>query len=163
MTEPLDSDKLDRRLWRQFSSQAQEPQTPQIDPNDLAAYLDGSADPQQVELIESRLAADADFLAEVKDLRRISQLDAPCIPASVLARARSLAHPRLWPTRIRWAATAAAVLLACVAGYKTGAATGQSRLNAHDASSMQISLDFNELMSDSAMGIILPTNGSNGR
>lgn len=157
MTEPLDSDKLDGRLWRQFSSQAQKPQAPQIDPNDLAAYLDASADPEQVELVEARLADDPDFLAEVTDLRRISQLEALRVPASVLTRARSLGHRRLWPMRIRWAAAAATILLACLIGYSAAGASQR----AHDYT--QVAAQMSDLLSDPSFGIILPFNGSDGR
>ena len=159
MTEPLDSDKLDRRLWRQYAGQARNPQPPQIDPNTLAAYLDGSADPQQVELVESRLAADPDFLTQLTELRQLSDVPEPSVPASVLTRARSLAHPRLWPTRLRWVAAAAAILVACLGGYSIGSGTVSHR-RADAVLSSESALDIDELISEPAFGFIVPLNGN---
>ena len=163
MSSPVDSDKQDKRLWRRFAGQADKPDPPEIDPNTLAAYLEAFADPEQIELVEARLASDPLFLQELMDLRRISDLPPASPAASVLSRARSLGHRRIWPTRVRWAGAAAGVLLACLLGYSIGSTTAQSHRYALAAGSMQASFQLDDLISEPALGIILPLNGDNGR
>ena len=163
MSGPLDSDNLDRSLWRQFAAQAQTPQAPPVDANTLAAYLDGSAEPGDVQLVESRMACDPAFLEEVLALRQMADLEPTLATASVLNRAKALAHRHPWWPRMQWAAAAAAVLLACFAGYRVGNTTQLGRRDAQMFASLQISLEIDELISDPAIGIILPVNGHNGR
>ena len=163
MTVPLDSDNQDRHLWRLYFRRAAGLQTPEIDPNTLAAYLDGSADAEQIELVDTRLASDPLFLQELMDLRRVAVLDTNSASASVLHRAMSLGRLRIWPARVRWAGAAAGVLLACLIGYSAGSTTGQSQRHALAAGSVQASFQLDDLISEPAFGIILPLNGENGR
>ena len=161
MSGPLKSDNQDRSLWAQYTARARSdsPAPPPLDPNLLAAYLDGSAEPRDVELVEARMAADPALLDEVMALRQIADLESTPAPRAVLNRAKALAHRHTWLPRMRWAAAAAALLLACLMGYSTG----QGYRNARVSGSMQASLEFDQLISEPAMGIILPLNGSNGR
>ena len=162
MSGPLDSDNQDRSLWRQYAARAQTPQAPPVDANTLAAYLDGSAEPEDIQLVETRMASDPGFVEEVLALRQIADLEPPLATASVLNRAKALTLRHTWWTRMQWAAAAAAVLLACFAGYRVGSTTQLGHRDAQMFASLQISLEIDELISEPAVGIILPLNGHNG-
>ena len=165
MNGPLDSDNQDRSLWRQYASRAQNPQAPQVDANALAAYLDGSAEPEEVELVEARMALEPAFVDEVMALRQMANLDfeSTSAPPAALRRAKDLTRRHIWWPQ--WAATAAAaaVLLACLVGYSVGNASHQSHRDDHAFASLRASLQMDDLISDPAIGIILPVNGNNGR
>ena len=165
MTEPLDSDIQDRRLWQQ--SFAEEnlklSDLPGLDPNLLAAYLQGSAKPEEIELLEASLASNPLLLEEFMALRQISAMDSTPAPASLLRRAKALNHRYSWRPRFQWAAAAAAVLLACMAGYSVGGATLRGQNQAQSLVSSRASLEVDELIAEPTFGIILPLNGNNGR
>ena len=165
MIDPLDSDIQNRRLWRQYVAKADsELSDPgEIDPNALAAYVDGSADPKQVELLEARMTSDPAFLDEVIQLRQMADLESIPAPAVVLSRAKALGHPHTWRPRLRWAAAAAAVLVASFLGYSMGGTTLESHRQAQTFVSATVSMEIDELISEPTFGIILPTNGNNGR
>ena len=164
MNGPLDSDNQDRSLWRQYADQAGSdlPELPPLDPNLLAAYLNGSAEPQDVELVEARMASDTAFVDQVMALRQMADLEATPAPRSLLSRARALAHRHTWLPRMQWAAAAAALLLACFIGYRVGDSTYHTRRDAQLFGSLQATLEIDELISDPAIGIIMPINGQNG-
>ena len=165
MTEPLDSDIQNGRLWREYLAEAdlQLSDLTRMDPNVLAAYLDGSAQPSEIERIEAHLASDPLLFEELLALRQMTDMDATAAPASLLRRAKALGHRYSWRPRLSWAAAAAAVLLACFAGYRVGNTAQLAHRDAEIFASLQISLEIDELISEPAFGIILPLNGNNGR
>ena len=169
MSQPRDNDERDRALWRRHAadSPADSPADaggPTPDPNDLAAYLDGTAEPGLVERIEARLAADPDLLEEVLELRDLAGPQDRPVPAPVLRRAKALVPARRrggviagpW-RRLRWAAAAAAVVLACLAGYTSGRHTSRTRGRSAAAATVAGSLEG--LIEDSALEIGEPNGG----
>ena len=180
MNEAMDQDNQQRRLWRQYLAQAQ-PQSADLsalDPNVLAAYLDGTAKPDQIEQIESRLAWDPALLEELIELRELGNLEPAVFSPSLLTRAKDLmtaeptrkTHPQpsetilyVWRRRFQWAAAAAAVLLACLGGYSVGRVTVSGQRQAETLVAANASLQMEELISDPALGIVLPVTSNNGR
>lgn len=135
------NDDADRRLWqqaRQAPAGVGLPEPADLDPNDLAAYLDGRADPALVQRIEQRLAVDRQCLETVIELRQIgagpSRGTGPdvAVPAAVTSAAKRLVGPvsdgnkaAAWPlkinwSRLQWAAAAVFILTAGWGGYRTG-------------------------------------------
>ena len=180
MNEVMDQDNQQRRLWRRYLAQTQ-PQSADLsalDSSVLAAYLDGTAKPDQVEQIESRLAWDPVLLEELIELRELGNLEPAAVSPSLLSRAKDLmaaqptrkTHPQLsetilyaWWRRFQWAAAAAAVLLACLGGYSVGQGTSRVQQRAETLVASNASWQMEELISDPALGIVLPVNSNNGR
>jgi anti-sigma factor RsiW len=162
MNGPLDSDNQDRALWRQYAARARNPQTPQVDANTLAAYLDGSAEPNEVELVEARMAVDPAFVDQVMALRQMADLESTPAPTAVLSRAKGLTRRHIWRPRMRWAAAAAAVMLASLAGYNVGHGTVHAHQRAQSVVSSRAPLEMDELISEPTLAIFLPINGKNG-
>ena len=168
MTEATDRDNQQSRLWRQYLDRAQpaSPDLSALDPNLLAAYLDESAKPEQIKQIESRLALEPALLEELIELRQLHDLKPAEVSPSLLERAKALAPaPKLirhtWWRPTRWAA-AAAVLLACLAGYSVGRNTFQGQQYAETLVSARLSQEMEELISEPTLAISLPLNGKNG-
>ena len=180
MNEVMDQDNQQRRLWRQYLAQAQpksvDPSA--LDSNVLAAYLDGTAKSDQVEQIESRLAWDPVLLQELIELRGLGDLESVAVSPSLLTRAKDLMAAELtrkagpqpsetilyaWWRRFRWAAAAAAVLLACLGCYTVGRVTFRGQQRAETLVASNASLQMEELISDPTLGIVLPVNSNNGR
>lgn len=155
----------EKQLWQQFSAQDQtQPISSTLDPNLLAAYLDGQADPTQVEQIESLLASNPVLLDELIELRQLQDVNPALVSRSVLDQAQALAatpysapKARSWH-HFQWAAAAAAVVLACLGGYSVGQTTFQDQLTAEASLSSQASLELDEM----TVTDILQPNGSNG-
>jgi anti-sigma factor RsiW len=144
---PQPNDDANRQLWQRYTEATSSPSPPatdHIDPIALAAYLDGTADPNEIADIERRLSVDDKQLRAVIELRETCQAvqaDAnTAVPASVTSAAKTLARDphavaphettprpmRIWHTRLRWAAAAVFVLLTGSLGYQAGAATYQA-------------------------------------
>ena len=180
MNEAREQDNQLRRLWRQYHAQDQagSDDLGALDSNVLATYLDGTAKPDQVEQIESRLAWDTALLKELSELRELGNLEPAAVSPAILSRAKDLmaAEPTrktqpqpsetilyAWWRRFQWAAAAAAVLLACLGGYSVGRVTFRGQQRADTLVASNASLQMEELISDPTLGIVLPVNGHNGR
>ncbi len=159
----------EKQIWRQFAAQDQsQPVLSDLDANLLAAYIDGKADPSQVEQIESLMASNPALLEELIELRRLQDAGPALVSQAFLDRAKTLAVPQqpapvvvaragLWH-RFQWAAAAAVVALACLGGYTAGHSTLQSQRRAQDSVTSQANFELDEL----TLAFILLPNGSNG-
>ena len=169
MSDVMDQDNQQSRLWRRYLAQAKPASTDlsALDLNLLAAYLEGSAKPEQIEQIESRLALDPALLQELIDLRQLGDLKPAKVPPSLLERGKALPQsPKLilhsfWRLTRR-AAVAAAVLLACLGGYSVGRDTFQGQHYAETLVAARASQEMDELISEPTLAISLPLNGKNG-
>lgn len=138
-----------KRLWRRYLERAGEAGPgPALDANALAAYLDGTAGEKAAEKVEAGMASDPDLLEEVMELRALAGVEPTPPPEALLAKAKALAAggaTRTGPTRsgslvlqgfwrrVRWAAAAAAIVLACASGYGLGRETFNDELRADAA------------------------------
>ncbi len=130
----------DREVWRRFSQATSKHDPAGVDPNLLAAYLEGRTGPAESEAVESAMAAGPTRLAEVRQLRELLAAPPVLAPASVKSGARGLlgapepqaaavpaARARvlrpLWRRVAEMAAAAAAVLVVSGFGYWLGAST----------------------------------------
>ena len=155
----------EKQLWQQFSAQDQTPSiSSTLDPNLLAAYLDGQADPTQVQQIESLIASNPVLLDELIELRQLQNAGPALVSQAVLDQAQALsAAPRTaqkassW-NHFQWAAAAAAVVLACFGGYTVGQTTFQDQLAAQASLRSKASLELDGL----ALAAILQPNDLNG-
>ena len=159
----------EKSLWRQFAEQYQaQPTLSDLDPNLLAVYLDGKANTTQVKKIEALMASDPALLDQIIELRSLQDSGPAMVSQAFLDRAKALTAPQqttpvvvrrtwTWP-RSQWAAAAAAVVLACLAGYSVGQTTFQGRGSAEDSLSSQASLELDGL----TLALVLQPNGSNG-
>jgi anti-sigma factor RsiW len=155
----------EKRLWQQFSVQEQiQPVLSDLDPNLLAAYLDGQADAAQVQQIESVIASNPVLLDELIELRSVQDAGPALVPESLLDRAQALLAPQqtirrtsLWQ-RLQWTAAAAAVLLACVGGYAIGQTTFEAQRTVEASVRSQATLELGGV----GLAVILQPNGSNG-
>ena len=161
----------EKHLWRQFAKQDRpQPVLSDLDPNIIAAYLDGHAKPAQVEQIEALMASNPSVLDELIELSQLKDASPALASQALLERAKALvpaaaegvSSRSLFRYRFQWAAVAAAVLLACLGGYGIGQTTFQHRVTAQAYISSQVSLDFDDLLSDPALAVLFPTNGTNG-
>lgn len=135
MNNDANQDELARELWRRMEASA-DGALPPVDANLLAAYLDGTASPAEVEHIEGRMAADPALLEEVIELRELAGAEADVAGWALLARAKALVPAgadetppartptwrgvRGWWRSLQWTAAAAAVVVACWGGYSFG-------------------------------------------
>ncbi len=137
MNEDKDVALGDAELWR-LARSARDRRAPDDEAERsllLAAYLDGTLDPEALESVEAWLAADP-AACETLTAARAALAEPPVeVPAAVLARARGLVgDPRPaardsggWLAEIFGGllrpvgfATAVALLVACVAGFQLG-------------------------------------------
>jgi hypothetical protein len=137
------------RLWRRYLERAGDAGPGQgLDANALAAYLDGTAGKDLAERVEAAMASDPSLLEEVIELRALAGAEPVAPPEALLTRAKALAAggaTRTGPThsgslvlhgfwrRARWAAAAAAIVLACASGYGLGRETFNDELRAEAA------------------------------
>ncbi len=160
----------EKQLWRQFAAQDQtQPVLSDLEPNLLAAYIDGKADPSQVEQIEALMASNPVLLEELIELRQLQDTGPALVCQAFLDRAKAFlpgspiipSRTAFWQ-RLQWAATAAVIMLACLGGYTAGRSTSQGRHYAQASVTSQLSLDLDELLSDPALAMLIPFNGANG-
>ena len=166
------------QLWRRYVEQAGAQAGPaELDPNLLAAYLDGRAEPGQVEEIEAHLADDPALLDQLLELRKIRGIKPAAVSPSLLGGAKSVvaaeAGPRPasgpfrqltlnpWWIRLGHTAAAAAILLACMAGYGLGRSTFQGQRRAQATVNAGASLALEDLISEPTLGVML--NGDDGK
>jgi hypothetical protein len=177
MSEHADQDSQDRRLWRRYAARfRRQPAQPPLDPNALAAYLDGTAEPELVERIEARMASDGALLEEVMELRGLPSVEAGPAPESVLRQAKALVSPaaraalppagmviraQAWWRRVQWAAAAAVVVVSCLGGYGFGRDTFRAQLQV-EAAAEAASDGLEELISGPDMSVNEDANGGNG-
>ena len=154
----------DRQLWERLGAQAGPSASPPLDANDLAAYLDGSADPQEIERVEARLADDPALLDELLELRRLASAGQEAAPRTLMAQAKGLlAAPaarakRSWWGQLQWAAAAAGVVIACWGGYSFGANAFDSQAKARVSATGALE----ELIGDNELTMPQAANGDNG-
>ena len=87
MSGSQDDDRRDRELWRRFSDASGEPaQEGAVDPNVLAAYLDGTARPEEVEAVERAMTTDASLVDAVAELREALGGERTAVPPSARTR-----------------------------------------------------------------------------
>lgn len=124
----------DKALWaRMRMEQPVSGDDGEIDPMELAAYLDGRSSEAEGEALEARLAASAEDLDSLISLRASLSEPAPAAPASLVARAQGIVrapakppHPVLserlgWLLRpAAWAAASAAVVVLGVMSFQLG-------------------------------------------
>ncbi len=168
MNEKNQQNSDEKRLWRLFAAKDQsQPVLSDLDPNLLAAYLDGNANTTQVEQIESLMASDPALLDELIELRQLQNAGPALVQPAFLDQLKALkpAQPATvalrqtgaWQ-RFHWAAAAAAVVFACVGGYSVGQTTFQDRNAAQTSITSQASLE----MDGFTLALVLQPNGSNG-
>lgn len=160
----------EKRLWRQFTERDQEePILSDVDPNLLAAYLDGKADGGQVEQIEALMASDPALLEEVIELRQLQEAGPGLVSEALLDRAKGLVasagklarvgDKRIgWVERMQWAAVAAGVFVACVGGFGVGSTIFEGEQMVQASISSEASFELDGL----GFGGGVEPNGSNG-
>ena len=135
----------DASLWRQFADSVRRQESAVgVDASLLAAYLDGSATPDEVEMVERAMASDPARVEVVKELRELQKAEPVEVPEPVIARLKmtvsaaagdggpvvgSVAEPRR-PRRFAWwqrVAAAAAVIAMSFVGYQLGRDASQTR------------------------------------
>lgn len=130
-----DDEERNRDLWRRFADAAGKAAAEDdLDPNVLAAYLDGAAGPEEAEAVERAMAADASLVDAVVELREALADGRAEVPEPVRARLRAALSTEAGRARGRhatWAppigmpwyvgiAVAAAVLIASLLGFEMG-------------------------------------------
>lgn len=123
MTPSRDKKKEEAGLWRRFADAAGDAEGgPDVDANLLAAYLDGTATPDEVEAVERAMAADPDLVEAVGELRDLQDAEPVELSEAALARIKMIVsakgRPRLgWVRRV---AAVAALVAVSFAGYELG-------------------------------------------
>ena len=182
MSDPAEHDDEQRQLWRRYLARsAGGPAPPGLNANLLASYLDGTADPEEIERVEARLADDPESLEDARELRLLtSRLEPERVPRSLFRRAKALVPPREgaadadraprlvlslsrrpWWQRLQWMAAAAVVVVAALGGYSFGRETYRDQARADQSTAASASLLIEDIVSESA----LPggqVNGENG-
>lgn len=165
--------RQDERLWRRYLERAGHAGPGRgLDANDLAAWLDGTAGKDVADRVEAAIASDPSLLEEVIELRALAGADPAAPSEALLARAKGLAPGEaartapargrllvlhgLWQ-RARWAAAAAAIVLACASGYGLGRETFNEGSRAEAAERAALT----ELVSEPDLAEP-PANGGNG-
>ena len=161
----------EKRLWRQYAERDQDhPILSDLDPNLLAAYLDGKADDGQVQQVEALMALDTALLEEIIELRQLQKAGPGLVSEAFLDRAKALvagssaksagvgAERTGWWQRLQWAAVAAGILVACFAGYSVGNTTFQGQQISQASISSQALFELDGL----GLAEVLQPNGSNG-
>lgn len=135
MSGSQDDEGQNRDLWRRFADATGEPaQDGEIDRNVLAAYLDGTARPEEVEAVERAMATDASLVDAVAELRGALEGELMDVPQVVRARIKAALSADAGGERARlrssvrrdrtaWyvgLAAAAAVLLVSFLGFQFG-------------------------------------------
>lgn len=140
----------ERQLWQRLSDKGQAgPDSAHLDPNLLAAYVEGRVNQAQAIQVERAMAGDAALLDTVIAMRgvaRVSGGEEEVVPDSVLTRAKALVsqgrgvvgenpshRDRLvgqWQRGVRWAAAAVIVLAVGLTGYRTGDGTYRHEVSA---------------------------------
>ena len=130
----------DRGLWRRYREGRQaRPVQGEIDDGLIAAYLDGGLSTSEREAVEDWLAANPEAFDTLVAAREIIREGGrPLVPDAVVARAAALTHGapqesaqasrqrpngRLFPPLrhlFEWSAAAAAIVVACLAGFEFG-------------------------------------------
>ena len=136
MNTPNASSEQDAELWRRFAHASRAPQEqPDVDPNLLAAYLDGTATSDEVETVERAMASDPELVETVKELRGLKDAAPEALSEPGLARAKMAlsaaalraavrARKLAWWQRV---AAAAAIVATSLVGYYFGRGTSDVR------------------------------------
>ncbi|MDF3074579.1 MAG: hypothetical protein K0S54_2246 [Alphaproteobacteria bacterium] len=131
MTEEFDPTEA-RRLWRQ-AAPGQPAKTVSVSALELAAWLDGKADPALAVRVELALAAD-DGLLDMALAARAAAASSEPAPERLLARARAMVEHKVaqpkrggflgqfgsWRRSLEWAAVGACFLIAASGGFWMG-------------------------------------------
>ena len=160
----------EKQLWRQFAAQDQtQPVLSDLEPNLLAAYIDGKADPSQVGQIEALMVSNPVLLEELIELRQLQDAGPALVSQTFLDRAKALlpaspiipSRTAFWQ-RLQWAAAAAVVMLACLGGYNIGRSTFRGQGLAEALVAADICRDLEAMVTEPTLAIILQPNGRNG-
>lgn len=179
MCESVDHDDRQSRLWQQYLAKArpESQNLPVLDPNVLAAYLDGRAKPAEIVQVETHLVSDPGLLEELIELQGLSHLKPAAVSPSLLSRAKALAPSKIagntrrqlsqpstytWWRHLQRGAVAAAILVSAFLGYNVGGATFRGQHRAQPVVTSRASLEMEEFISEPTLGIIVPVNGNNG-
>ena len=172
-------DRQGRELWRLFAESAEVPERrADIDPNVLAAWLDGSATPQEGEAVERAMAARPDLLEAARDLRDLQAAGAVSVPETVLSRAKALSSadaggqtspartaPRAKVLRlINWwsAVAAAAVLVVSAVGYHLGQDASRAQMARRVPLPAELTQALDAEASDGELVALLSGGNGNG-
>ena len=152
MTEEFDPTEA-RRLWRQASARQAAAQS-EISALDLAAWLDGKADPALAARVEQALASDDNLLETALAARAAAESAEPA-PERLLVRARAMVAPSVatpnrgglmgsflsWRRSLEWAAIGACFLIAATGGFWVGGSLGDNVAEAAPASYSLLGID----------------------
>ncbi len=135
MTDEHSTNDAERELVRRFlAGSGRQPAGRCPELLELAAYLDGRAEPAEGERIEAHLAACSRCLDALLDSRAAAAEPQPEVGTRLLDRVRALVPGALrrpvprWRAAAGWAAGAAAVAAMVVAGLRAGAAVRRAEL-----------------------------------
>ena len=116
-------------IWRRFCEAVSPRREPaEVDPCLLAGYLDGTADPAEVEAVERAMAADPSLVEAIQELRDLREAEPAAVSESTRARIKASlsaasarreggAWGRVWWRR---AIAAAAIIAMSFLGYQLG-------------------------------------------
>lgn len=170
MTDSREQDRLDRDLWQRFSAQTPRAASrEELDPNLLAAFLDGTASAEEVEQTERAMLSDRGLVETVGELRQLLSPEPDQVPETARSRARSLfrveAPPRrkvlrgTWRAAAQWIAAAAAILAISAWGYWLGQSTSTMHLQAASIVPSPLALELDE---DDGSADLWNADGGNG-
>ncbi len=132
-------------LWRRFQAEAPADEGDEDpDANDLAAYLDGTAESGAAEAVERALLADPERIDAVRELRDLTSSDPVAVPPALLDALKRLGPApdgmdrtgsssgvlTFAAARWHWAAAAAAAVVFSLLGYDMGLSTSRMRTRA---------------------------------
>jgi len=171
MAGPMDSAD-EAGLWRRWRAAAEGPAVVS-EPDDLtlAAYAEDRLSPEATAAVEDWLAANSHTALDILAARQLPDGNLPPAPEAVLARAQALvstgeaqvlafrrpaARAQSWRGAIGWAAMAASIVIASLAGFATASDTYLTLAGGTRASLSQEVLDpptglFNGFDEDSSI------------
>lgn len=129
MTEEFDPNEA-RRLWRQAARPARRETVSALE---LAAWLDGKAEPEVATRVERAMVADDSMLDMALAARAAAETEEPA-PERLLVRARAMVAPKVvaaksagflsrlggWQRGLQWATIGACFLIAASGGFWMG-------------------------------------------
>lgn len=157
----------DAEVWRRFANAGGDRKPPaEVDPNLLAAYLDGCATQAEIDAVEQAMAADPELVETVAELRDLRTADPIEAPDTVLARAKMTAAARPQQGRLSWwrsAAAAAAIVLMSFIGYQLGHDSSTTQTNADAALASAVAPElYQEAAEGDLLAVFSDHNGAEG-
>lgn len=152
MTEEFDP-KEARLLWRQAAPATMTATATAVSPLDLAAWLDGKADPALAARVERAMLADDSLLQTALAARAAADSTEPA-PERLLVRARAMVAPPVaaasrsgggflarlgaWQRRLEWAAIGACFMIVASGGFWLGGNLGDNVASAAEPASFTL-------------------------